>query len=160
MRPDGSAVDHLDVHRKLYTSDDVEHVAMDEYLAAIVGELQETWSTPDSPRAIRLTAEPVRLATDKAVSLGVIVNELVSNSCKYAYPDGQPGEIRISFNRAGERQFQLTVEDDGCGLTADAAPRGTGLGSKLIAAMAHSLSTSIDYDRAHKGCRAMLSAAL
>ncbi len=150
------------VHRRLYTSDDVESVAMDEYLAAIVEELQATWSTPVSPRTIRLEAEAMRIHTDKAVSLGVIVNELVSNACKYAYGEGQSGEVRVRFKRdpSGDVQrFMLEVEDDGCGLNDD-GPKGTGLGSKLINAMAHSLSSKMTYDKAHNGCRAVLVAPL
>jgi two-component sensor histidine kinase len=168
---DGSARQALDdtqrriqaiakVHRRLYTSDDVESVAMDEYLAAIVAELEETWSTPASPRPIRLSADPVKIATDKAVSLGIIVNELVSNACKYAYSEGEEGEIRVHFNRAGERQFSLTVEDDGEGLCEGAEPKGTGLGSKLIAAMAQSLASTVDYDPEHRGCRVVIVAPL
>lgn len=147
------------VHRKLYTSGDVERVAMDEYLAALVDELQATWSTPVGPRTITLEAEALRLHTDKAVSLGVIVTELVTNACKYAYPENQSGEVRIRFARASEDRFQLEVEDDGCGLDNE-GPKGTGLGSKLISAMAHSLSSKLDYDRAHRGCRAVLVAPL
>lgn len=147
------------VHRKLYTSGDVESVAMDEYLAALVDELQATWSTPVAPRTITLEAEALRLHTDKAVSLGVIVTELVTNACKYAYPENQSGEVRIRFAKAADGRFQLEVEDDGCGLDED-GPKGTGLGSKLISAMAHSLSSKIDYDRAHDGCRAVLVAPL
>jgi two-component sensor histidine kinase len=146
------------VHRRLYTSGDVESVDMDEYLGAIVDELEATWSTPSSPRIIRLEAEALKLHTDKAVSLGVIVNELVSNACKYAYADGQAGEVRVRFQRATEAKadrYRLEVEDDGCGLTDD-APRGTGLGSRLIAAMAQSLSTAVEYDNNHRGCRAVL----
>jgi two-component sensor histidine kinase len=148
------------VHRKLYTSGDVESVAMDEYLEAIVEELQATWSSPISPRTIKLEAEALRLHTDKAVSLGVIVNELVSNACKYAYETGNPGEIRVRFKREKAENFRLEVEDDGCGLRDDTAPQGTGLGTKLIAAMAKSLSSAIEYDRAHAGCRAVLVAPL
>lgn len=148
------------VHRRLYTSDDVESVAMDEYLAAIVAELEETWSTPVAPRPIRLAADPVKIATDKAVSLGIIVNELVSNACKYAYAEGQEGEIRVHFNREGDRKFSLTVEDDGEGMCENAAPKGTGLGSKLMAAMAQSLSGKLVYDDEHAGCKATLVAAI
>lgn len=147
------------VHRKLYTSGDVESVAMDEYLAALVDELQATWSTPVAPRTISLEAEALRLHTDKAVSLGVIVTELVTNACKYAYPENQAGEVRIRFAKAAAGRFQLEVEDDGCGLKDD-GPKGTGLGAKLISAMAHSLSSAIDYDRGHAGCRAVLVAPL
>jgi two-component sensor histidine kinase len=147
------------VHRNLYASNDAQSVAMDEYLAALVSELEETWSTPLAPREIRLQAEPIRLHSDKAVSLGVIVNELVSNACKYAYGSTDPGEVRVLFTSDGSDQFRLTVEDDGCGLVDGASPRGTGLGSKLIQAMARSLSATLHYDEAHGGVRATLSAA-
>lgn len=148
------------VHRRLYTSDDVESIAMDEYLTALVDELQETWSTSVAPRPIRLDAEQLRLHPDKAVSLGVIVNELVSNACKYAYGDGVAGEIRVRFGKAGDGHFHLIVEDDGVGLTAGAAPRGSGLGSRLVVAMAKSLASNLDYDPAHRGVRATLRAAI
>jgi two-component sensor histidine kinase len=148
------------VHKRLYTSDDVEGVAMDDYLAALVGELEATWSTPASPRALRLVADPIRLATDRAVSLGVIVNELVSNACKYAYPSGKPGEIRIALARDGAHDFILRVEDDGGGLPASMSPTGTGIGTKLIGAMAASLGSRLIYDPAHAGVRATLRATV
>ena len=148
------------VHRRLYTSDDVESIAMDEYLLALVEELQETWSTSNAPRPIRLDAEQVRLHPDKAVSLGVIVNELVSNACKYAYGEDMAGEVRVRFGKAGDGHFHLIVEDDGVGLTEGAAPRGSGLGSRLVLAMAKSLASNLDYDPAHRGVRASLRAAI
>jgi len=147
------------VHRRLYTSDDVESVAMDHYLEALVSELQQTWSTPISPRRLSLSAAPIRLSTDKAVSLGVIVNELVSNACKYAYGDGQPGEIRIELARDGTDHFVLKIEDDGVGLPQTGVAKGTGIGTKLIGAMAASLSSDLVYDRSHAGVRATLRAA-
>lgn len=148
------------VHRRLYASDDVQSVAMDEYLAALIAELQETWSSDHAPRDIRLKAEPLKLHADKAVSLGVIVNELVSNACKYAYPADSAGEIRVDFGKSGERHFVLSVEDDGCGLNGHGDTKGTGLGSRLIMAMAKSLSSRVDYDPAHRGVRATLKAAI
>ena len=147
------------VHRRLYSSDDVQSVAMDEYLAVLVSELEETWSTDQAPRTIRLSAERLDLDAEKALSLGVIVNELVSNACKYAYDDGSPGEVRVDFRRSGEPHFVLSVEDDGRGLQALEHTKGTGLGNKLIGAMAKSLSSKIDYDPAHRGLRASLLAA-
>ncbi|MEO7411632.1 MAG: response regulator [Sphingomicrobium sp.] len=147
------------VHRKLYTSDDVESIEMSDYLAAIVEELEGTWSTPDAPRTIRLVADPLRLHPDKAVSIGVIVNELVSNACKYAYDPASGGEIRVALSRADDSRFSLMVEDDGIGMVAGDAPRGSGLGSKLVLAMAKSLAADFDYDAAHAGVRARLVAA-
>lgn len=147
------------VHRRLYTGSDVESVDMQEYLRTLIDELGETWSSDAAPRRLRLSAEPIHLPTDRAVSLGVIVTELVTNACKYAYPQG-PGEVRIKLCREGDTQFVLAVEDDGCGMAADAQPRGTGLGTKLIRAMAQSLQAAIVYDNNHPGVRAVLRAAV
>lgn len=147
------------VHRKLYTSNDVESIEMSDYLTAIVEELEGTWSTPDAPRNIVLVADPLRLHPDKAVSVGVIVNELVSNACKYAYDPASGGEIRVALSRADDQRFSLMVEDDGIGMVAGDKPRGSGLGSKLVLAMAKSLAADFDYDPAHNGVRARLVAA-
>lgn len=146
------------VHRRLYTGDDVESVDMLDYLTQLIDELTQTWSTTDLPRALVLTAEPLRLPTDRAVSLGVIVTELVSNACKYAYPDGA-GEVRVHLSRDGDGCFRLTVEDDGIGI-GDAPPKGTGVGTRLIRAMAQSLDSIVEYDRTHTGTRATVAAAL
>lgn len=148
------------VHRRLYTSDDVESVDMSEYLGALVEELSGTLSHGAAPRHLRLVADPIRLPTDKAVSLGVIVTELVTNACKYAYPADGTGEVRVALTRDGDAFFLLVVEDDGCGLPDDGVPRGTGLGTKLIRAMAQSLQSAVEYDPAHAGVRARLRAAL
>ncbi|GAA4721597.1 response regulator [Sphingomonas lutea] len=148
------------VHRNLYTSNDVNSVAMDEYFAALIAELEGTWSTPTAPREIQLRSEPLHLHADKAVSLGVIVNELVTNACKYAYPSDSPGVIRVDFARSGDNHFHLSVEDDGCGMQAGDAPRGTGLGTKLITAMARSLGSKVVYDVGRDGgVKASLKAA-
>lgn len=146
------------VHRRLYTTSDIEQVDMRDYLDALVRELGETWTSDASPCRITLAAEPVRLPTDRAVSVGVIVTELVTNACKYAY-DGCAGEVRVSLSREGDDRFALAVEDDGCGMSPDLAPRGTGLGAKLIRAMAQSLQAVLEYDPAHRGVRATLIAA-
>jgi two-component sensor histidine kinase len=146
------------VHRRLYSSDDVESVAMDDYLHGLVAELEQSWSTPASPRRMRLTAEPIRLKTDRAVSLGVIVNELVSNACKYAYASDCAGEVRIELARVSDTHFRLCVEDDGVGMPTDGSIKGTGLGTKLIHAMAKSMQAEIRFDPAATGARATLNA--
>ena len=147
------------VHRRLYTSSDVENVDMKEYLGALIDELAETWSSDAAPRRLTLEADPIRLPTDRAVSVGVIVTELVTNACKYAYPEGG-GEVRVRLTDDGHGRFALAVEDDGCGLTPGASPSGTGLGTKLIRAMAQSLQTVIAYDPDYLGVRTELKAAM
>lgn len=146
------------VHKRLYTSDSVETVDMADYLASLVEELGETWSTPKAPRHIRLACEPLKLATDKAVALGIIVTELVTNACKYAYPADGAGEVRVALSGISDSQFALRVEDDGCGLAPGAA-KGTGLGTRLIRAMAQTLKASLDYAPADHGVHVVLLAA-
>ncbi|USI73963.1 sensor histidine kinase [Sphingomonas morindae] len=148
------------VHRRLYTGSALDMVAMDDYLHALVEELEQTWSTPSAPRQLKLASDPIRMTTDRAVSLGVIVNELVSNACKYAYAGGSGGEVRIALLREGEAHFRLVVEDDGCGMAPGATPRGTGIGTRVIGAMAKSLHGELSIDPGHSGVRAVLTAAL
>ena len=148
------------VHRRLYTSDDVQTVDMAAYLAALLHELEETGVGAAGVRRLRLSADPIRLNTDRAVSLGVIVNELITNACKYAYATDEDGEVRVFLARDGDQALRLTVEDDGRGLTAGLAAQGTGLGARVIEAMADSLGARLEYDAAHRGVRASLIAPL
>ena len=149
------------VHRRLYTSDDVEGVDMKDYLEALVEELGEAWASDDPKRALTLTADSIRLPTDRAVSLGVIVNELVSNAFKYAYAPSSPGEVRVSLTRDGDAEgYVLAVEDDGIGLAAEPRTQGSGLGSRLIRAMAQSLRSTVEYDSSASGLRAVLRGAI
>ncbi len=148
------------VHRHLYTSNAVNEVTMGDYLKALVAELGQQLSTDEAKRTITLAADDVRLPTDRAVSVGVIVNELVTNACKYAYPAGASGAIRVALTREGEDRFLLAVEDDGIGMARNAPARGTGLGTKLVRAMAKSLQSVVDYDSSRGGVRATLSAGL
>lgn len=146
----------MQIHRRLYTSDDVQLVDMEEYLEGLVAELTQSASTGPK-RSIRLHSDPVSLSTDKAVSLGVVVTELVTNALKYAYPHDQPGEVRIDLRHDGPERLRLAVEDDGEGMAEDAAPKGTGLGQQVIAAMARSLDSRLQYEPSQRGVRAVLS---
>ncbi len=145
----------MQVHRRLYTSDDVQSVSMQEYLDGLSVELTQSLGEAGSGE-LKMSSEPVELATDKAVSLGVVITELVTNAYKYAYPTGQGGEIRVNLAALGPVGLRLVVEDDGVGLPPNGEVRGTGLGGKVIAAMARSLGSKVAFDTAHKGVRAVL----
>lgn len=144
------------VHRRLYTSSDMASVAMDEYLEGLIDELSKSLGAADVSPTITLDAAPMTVSTDQAVSLGVVVAELVTNAVKYAYAPGRGGEIRVSLKPASEGRAILMVEDDGPGL-GDGVPKGTGLGSKIIAAMARGLRSTVKFDPGHKGVRARLA---
>jgi len=153
------------VNRRLYTTNDVEFVAMDDYLSGLARDLSETWSNGPGERLVSVSAEPLRIATDKAVALGMIANEWVSNACKYAYQSGEAGEVRIILRRTSTSTIELAVEDDGAGMPTDGVARGTGLGTRLIEALARThkavlVYAHLDAARQHPGTRASISIEL
>ena len=147
------------VNRRLYTSNDVEFVAMDDYLAGLAADIGASWSTSAARREVRSNAEPLRIATDKAVALGMIANEWVSNACKYAYAASEDGDIAIALRRVGESAVELSVEDNGPGFASGGSAQGTGLGTKLIEAIARSHRGAVHYgplEATGKGMRARI----
>ena len=128
------------VHRSLYTAYNVGEVELSAYLSSIIQDLAK--SSRDSEKIqIATHMDPVKASPDQAVALGVIVTELTTNALKYAYPDGV-GEIRIRLNTQGSL-VRLLVEDDGVGIDGTKSPKGTGLGTRLISAMAQSLKAQL-----------------
>jgi two-component sensor histidine kinase len=148
------------VHRRLYTSNDVTAVELDAYLKGLAEELDVSMRAAGRAHPIRLDVAPVKVATDKAVSLGVIVTELVTNAYKYAYPQGDGQEIRVKVEETvvdGQKALRLCVEDDGVGWSGDGAVKGTGLGTRIVRAMASSLQSSLVYEPSPRGTRATLT---
>lgn len=97
------------------------------------------WYKAGRSRTRRISLFEALDARARAVPVGLITNELVTNALKYAFPDDRAGTVCIRFWREGE-EFVLAVEDDGIGLPdTDAAPKGTGLGRRLIRALAAQL---------------------
>ena len=143
------------VHRRLYTSGDMSSVAMDEYLEGLIDELSQSLCPDKDGCSIHLEVTPMRVSTDQAVSLGVVVTELVTNAVKYAYVPGTPGQIRVILKPDDNGRAILTVEDDGPGM-GDGAVKGSGLGRKIVSAMASGLRSAVEFDPAHKGVRARL----
>ena len=142
------------IHRRLYTSPDVRFVEVDAYLQSLASELRVALDDRVRKHSIVLDVQSgLRVPTDTAVSVGVLVTELVTNAYKYAYADSVTGDIRVSLHPTGPDRFRLTVEDDGMGWTGVGDPKGTGLGSRIIKAMASDLRASGSYDPAYSGTR-------
>jgi two-component sensor histidine kinase len=141
------------VHRRLYTSHDLKSVLLNQYLEALLEDLRRS---AEGNRMSRLTlkAEPVEIDPDRAVAIGIIVNELVMNAVKYAYPDGA-GPIHVDL-RAQDDQVVLSIADEGVGLNAKTDPRSTGMGQRIVTAMASKLDASFERDPSHAGTRIVL----
>jgi two-component sensor histidine kinase len=144
------------IHKSLYTSGDVTNVALNDYLGAMLSNLETAMKKDGYTAILKFYLEPISLPTDASVSLGVAVQELVTNAFKYAYPDDKPGEVRVRLKRLGDGKAELTVEDDGVGIAPNATHAGTGLGSKIIRTMATTLQTQVEYINRAPGTAARL----
>ncbi len=138
------------VHNSLQLSRHEGLIDMSEYLPRLCDSLKEALLTP---RAISLTASAIQveLPPDKALSIGVIVNELVTNAVKYAFDEQRPGHVRVDLSR-GEKDLILTVQDDGRGYPPNAE---AGLGSRLVTTFATQLEGLAAWDSGRTdGCTA------
>jgi two-component sensor histidine kinase/CheY-like chemotaxis protein len=141
------------VHRRLYTSSDVGVVEINAYLKSLVEDL--AGSTREG-LVFASSQEAINVGTDKVVALGVIVAELVTNASKYAYPQGAPhGAIRVAAEQE-DGVVTVVVEDDGVGWTGTGAVQGSGLGTRIIKAMLHTLQAELSYEPRGKGTRAVV----
>ena len=144
------------IHKRLYTSADVREVEMSEYLGGLLDHLQASMRAEGHGATLRHDIEPVSLPIDQSVNLGVIVTEWVTNAFKYAYPD-RDGEVRVRFKRAGAERVELVVEDDGVGRDPARAPLGTGVGTRIVSAMASTIKGDIRFLPRDIGTAACLS---
>jgi two-component sensor histidine kinase/CheY-like chemotaxis protein len=141
------------VHRRLYTSHDLKSVLLNQYLDALLEDLRRS---AEGNRMSRLTlkAEPIEIDPDRAVAIGIIVNELVMNAVKYAYPDSA-GPIHVELKEHGD-DLLLSIADDGVGLNVKTDPRSTGMGQRIVSAMASKLEACVERDPGHTGTRVLV----
>jgi two-component sensor histidine kinase len=107
-------------------------------------------SAPTAPPALGLEiqVEALPLNLDRAIPMGLIINELVSNSLKYAFPDAGAGRLSISLKAIDEEAFVLEVSDDGIGLPADVEPQNPStLGLRLVYTLAQQLRAQVELKR-------------
>lgn len=144
------------VHQRLYTSEDVQFVQMQPYLHKLLEDQQ--LAARDRGCELLMHVDDVKLSTDRAISVGIIVTELVTNSLKYAYPE-KGGAIRVRLIPMAEDALTLAVEDDGVGAQATAnitKAQGTGVGSRIVDAMAKSLGARVQQDSGTSGFRSVM----
>jgi|SRR5947209_7207409 len=140
------------VHKSLYSSSDARFVDFDQYLSDLLSNVETSMHDEGHGASLRYELEPLKLKPDLSVNLGVIVTEWVTNAFKYAYPS-HAGEVRVLLKRISEERAELVVEDDGIGRRADAAPKGSGLGTRIVNAMARTIGAEVEYISRHPGTR-------
>jgi PAS domain S-box-containing protein len=141
------------IHEKLYQSEDLSRINFAKYLTSITKELFQSYKI--SPELIELTADvtETHLGIDIAIPCALIINELVSNSLKYAFPDGRRGHIQIYFNHDKKGTYTLIVSDDGIGFPKDLNFQNTeSLGLQLVNTLTRQLNGKIELVR-KKGTR-------
>jgi two-component sensor histidine kinase len=144
------------VHQHLYTSNDVREVQVDEYLTALLAQIEKSMMSDGFGVDIKCELAPVRMTTNQTVNLGVIVSEWVTNAVKYAYPQSR-GPVRVRMRVADSASVELTVEDDGIGRDEGAGAQGTGLGSRIVSSIAMSIKGQVRYIHRHPGTQAQLT---
>lgn len=145
------------VHERLYRAESIETVEISRYLEELCEELETSLATEAAPRRIRVEADRRELATDAVIPLALIVNELVTNAFKYAYPDDAPGEVLVAFRTGPGDGWRLTVVDTGVGLAPTFDPLAAGgLGMKLVRALARQLSAGLRFEPNEPGTRVVV----
>lgn len=117
------------VHEMLYRAGDLARVDFGDYLSTLINHLTEGWDSAGRNIRISVESSGVQLPVDTAIPCGLIVNELITNAVKHAFPDGRDGEIKVRFGRTGNG-WRLSVIDDGVGMSS--VDRKAGLGTGLI----------------------------
>ena len=137
------------IHERLYQSKDFAKVDFSRYVQSLTGYLFNSYGI--GSEAIRLTMDikDISLWINSAIPCGLIINELVSNSLKYAFPDRKKGEIKIAMHPLNENEIELTVSDNGIGIPKEVDIRHTkSLGLHLVTILAEDqLQGEIKLDR-------------
>ncbi|WP_424358373.1 histidine kinase N-terminal 7TM domain-containing protein [Methanocella sp. MCL-LM] len=135
------------VHERLYQSGDLSRIDFAGYVQSLVGNLRRSY--PGSCNVnTQVDVEGISVDIDRAIPCGLIINELVSNSFKYAFRGRQEGTIRVSFTGSGN-VCTLTVSDDGTGMPPGMDIRNPGtLGLQLVNTLVGQISGTVELDRA------------
>jgi PAS domain S-box-containing protein len=136
------------VHEKLYQSKDFANVDFNGYVKGLVNSLFRSYGIDTNKIKAKIEVEGISLGVDTAVPCGLLINELVSNSLKHAFPEKRNGEIRIALRSINEDEFELKVSDDGIGIPQDLDIKNTeSFGMELISILVDQLDGQIDLDR-------------
>ena len=125
------------IHERLYQSKDFARVDFDEYVRCLASNLFNAYTVAPGDINLRINIKDVLLDINTAIPCGLIINELVSNSLKHAFPNGKKGEIQIFMHPLNKNDIELTVSDNGVGVPENVDFRNTeSLGLHLVTILA------------------------
>jgi two-component sensor histidine kinase len=136
------------IHQKLYQGENLAAVNMKEYFEAMGQSMLHSFGETGKRITLEVPMNDLELDVDTAIPLGLIANELVTNSLKYAFPDGQKGQIEISLTAEPNQQFCLRIADNGVGQTESPVVQGTGFGTRLVKLLAIQLNGNVETNTA------------
>ncbi len=144
------------IHETIYTSAKYSaEVSLAQYLEPLIRQL-ERGLFDGRPVTVALKCDPVSVPRDRALAFGLIVNELVTNAAKHAFPEGREGQVTVEYRAEENAPWCLSVSDDGCGnINADSADdgAGSGLGKTLLASFAITAGGEITVENLETGTR-------
>jgi len=121
------------IHEVLYETSDLSEIDLQRYITGLVKSLLAMYGRDEEDLSLTVDAEGVHLGIDDTVPCALVINELISNSLKHAFPDGRPGEIRIDARQIGPDEVRLTVSDNGIGIPPDVTiDNGATMGMRLV----------------------------
>jgi two-component sensor histidine kinase len=133
------------VHETLYQSDNLASIDMAEYAQILAKELMAGYRPPTGSVELSTDLAPVRLCVELAVPCGLILNELVSNAFKHAFPDGRPGTVHVALQESRD-DCVLRVIDDGVGLPAGLDfDTHYSLGLRLVRLLSRQLNGTLEF---------------
>ncbi len=143
------------IHQKLYQNDDLSVIEMQGYIESLINSIQSVYKKGGHNINITIDAEGVELDIDRAIPFGLILNELVSNSFKYAFPDDDSnGKIYIHLRKVNGQEGFFEYTDNGIGLPTDTEERAnSSMGIRLMNRLANQLQTSLNTDTTAEGVR-------
>ena len=137
------------IHERLYRSDDLKSIDFADYITLLVHDLLKTYNKDNTKIKLNLDLEKVNLDINTSIPLGLIVNELVSNSIKHAFPDNIKGELRISL-KFKDGKYVLVIGDDGVGVPESIDFRKTNtLGLQLVTSLTNQIDGTIELNKAN-----------
>lgn len=135
------------IHEKLYQSGDLAHVDMSGYLHSLYNYLVRNYGSQANNITIEVETDDASVSMDIAIPCGMIVNELVSNAIKYAFPHGESGQIQIAFQRV-ENEYVLRIADNGVGLPQEIdIHNSSSLGVQLVDLLTQQLKGKLILER-------------